>query len=157
MRSLVLLAAVALCGAACSGDDPAGDAERFCGEVQVNTAELVTAPASAAAVDDFLDEYRRIGELAPLSIEPHWQALVLNYETASTVEPQDPESVQRVVARAVRDRALCGGSQGLAAHQLQRRHRPAVDRRSAGSPADDNVSTDGVDVSRRRGSRRDGS
>ncbi len=66
----------------------------------MNTAELVTPPASADEIDGYLDEYRRIGELAPLSIEPHWQALVLNYETASTVEPQDPESVQRVVARA---------------------------------------------------------
>ena len=35
-----------------------------------------------------------------MAIEPHWQALVLNYETASTVDPADPESVQRVVHRA---------------------------------------------------------
>jgi hypothetical protein len=100
VRSVALLVSVALCGAACSGDDPVGDAERFCGEVQANTAALVTAPASADEVDGFLDEYRRIGELAPLAIEPHWQALVLNYETASTVEPADPESVQRAVGRA---------------------------------------------------------
>lgn len=100
MRSAVPLLALALLGAGCGGDDSAGDAERFCGAVQANTARLVTAPASADEIDGYLDEYRRIGELAPLSIEPHWQALVLNYETASTVEPQDPESVQRVVARA---------------------------------------------------------
>ena len=100
MRSVTLLGAVALVGAACSGGDPSGDAERFCGEVQANTAALVTAPASEDEIDGFLDEYRRIGELAPLAIEPHWQALVLNYETASTVEPADPESVQRAVGRA---------------------------------------------------------
>ena len=137
MRSVALLLAVAVLGAACSGGDAAGDAERFCGEVQANTAKLVTAPASADEIDGYLDEYRRIGELAPLAIEPHWQALVLNYETASTVEPEDPESVQRVVGAGLRDRTLSRGGQGLAARQLQRRHRPGVDDRPAGSPADD--------------------
>ena len=100
MRSIILLGAVAVLGAACSGGEPSGDAERFCGEVQANTAQLVTAPATEDEIDGFLDEYRRIGELAPLAIEPHWQALVLNYETASTVEPADAASVQRAVGRA---------------------------------------------------------
>ena len=100
MRSLALLGAVALVGGACTGSDPSGDGERFCGEVQANTAALVGAPASEDDVDRFLNEYRRIGELAPLAIEPHWQALVLSYETASTVEPDDPESVQRAVGQA---------------------------------------------------------
>ena len=34
--------------------------------------------------------------------ESAWDALVVNYETASTVDPGDPESLQRVVAQAVR-------------------------------------------------------
>ena len=42
----------------------------------------------------------RIADVAPLAIEPHWQALVLNYETASTVDPTDPASTQRAYARA---------------------------------------------------------
>jgi hypothetical protein len=100
MRSITLLGAAALLGAACGGGEPPGDSERFCGEVQANSAALTTAPATEDEIDGFLDEYRRIGELAPLAIEPHWQALVLNYETASTVEPEDPESVQRAVGRA---------------------------------------------------------
>ena len=144
--SIALLGAVALVGAACSGDDSSGDAERFCGEVQANTAALVTAPASADEIDGFLDEYRRIGELAPLAIEPHWQALVLNYETASTVEPADPESVQRAVGRGLRDRALGRRRQGLAARQLQRRPRPGGDDRAAGSAA----AADDVSADRRR-------
>ena len=47
-----------------------------------------------------MDTYRRIGDDAPLAIEPHWQALVINYETASTVDVADPESVQRALAQA---------------------------------------------------------
>ena len=40
--------------------------------------------------------------VAPLAIEQEWGDLVVNYETASTVDPGDPESVQRVVETAVR-------------------------------------------------------
>ena len=83
----------------CSDDGP-GDAERFCGEVQANTAALVASPATVADIDAYLDLYRRIGELAPLAIEPHWEALILSYETASTVDPADPESVQAAIRRA---------------------------------------------------------
>jgi hypothetical protein len=117
MRSVALLGVVAMLGAACSGGAPEGDAGRFCGEVQANTAALVTTPATEEDIDPFLDEYRRIGELAPLAIEPHWQALVLNFETASTVEPDDPESVQRAVGRAyATERSAVAVKEWLVAH-----------------------------------------
>jgi hypothetical protein len=93
------LAAVVGLLAGCSEDGP-GDAARFCGEVQEHATELLTPPATLADVDGFLALYRRIGDVAPLTIEPHWQALVLNYETASTVDPTDPASTQRAYARA---------------------------------------------------------
>jgi len=95
----VVLAAAALT-AGCSQDD--GDADQFCSQVVANQDAILTAPATTADIDDFLSLYRRIGEVAPLPIEAEWDALVRNYETASTVEPGDPESVQRVVAQAVR-------------------------------------------------------
>jgi hypothetical protein len=103
-RSIGLLGAGALTAlgvlAAGCGDDGPGDTARFCGEVQAHTSELVTAPATLDDVEQFLDLYRRIGAVAPLAIEPHWQALLLDYETASTVDPTDPESVQDAVTRA---------------------------------------------------------
>ena len=71
---------------ACDDDGP-GDTARFCAEVQDNLGALVTPPATLDEVDEFLDLYRRVGDDAPLAIEPHWQALVLAYETASTVDP----------------------------------------------------------------------
>lgn len=85
----------------CGGGGSAGDAERFCGEVQANTRAIVRPRLRTAAdIDGLLTLYRELGELAPLAIDADWDALVLNYETASTVAPSDPDSVQRAVARA---------------------------------------------------------
>ncbi len=91
--------AVGLLAAGC-GDDGPGDTARFCSAVQDNLAGLVTPPATLDDVDDYLALYRRIGDVAPLAIEPQWQALVTDYETASTVDPADPASVQRAAAQA---------------------------------------------------------
>jgi hypothetical protein len=104
-RSIVLVGACALVPlgllATSCGDDGPGDTARFCAEVQAHAGELTGGPA---ALDDdvgsYVDLYREIGRVAPLVIEPHWEALVRNYETASTVDMTDPESVQRTVAQA---------------------------------------------------------
>jgi hypothetical protein len=86
---------------ACGSGSSGGDAEQFCGEVKANTQAIVKPRVRTAEdVDTLLVLYRDLGELAPLAIEADWDALILNYETASTVEPTDPESVQRVAARA---------------------------------------------------------
>jgi hypothetical protein len=92
-------AAVALLLSACDGNDGAGDAERFCAQVQVNAAQL-TQPNLQFSDDigPLLDLYRDIGELAPLAIEPEWNQLISAYETASTVVPGDPESEQIALA-----------------------------------------------------------
>jgi hypothetical protein len=82
-----------------NGNDNAGSAERFCGEIQVSAA-LLTQP-NLQFEDDiqpFLDLYREIGKFAPLSIESEWDQLVSAYETASTVVPGDPESQQTALA-----------------------------------------------------------
>lgn len=102
-RSPVALAAplavvVALVLAAC-GDDDAGNAGRFCGEIDVNKAAL-TNPALEFSddIEPLLTLYRDIGELAPLAIEQEWDQLVAAYETASTVVPGDEESEQEALA-----------------------------------------------------------
>jgi hypothetical protein len=99
VASLAVATAVLL--TACGSGSSAGDAERFCGEVKDNTQAIVKPRLKTAEdVDTLLALYRDLGDLAPLAIDADWDALVLNYETASTVEPTDPESVQRVAARA---------------------------------------------------------
>ena len=103
IRELVASLAVATAAllTACGSGSSAGDAERFCGEVKANTPAIVKPRIRTAEdVDTLLALYRDLGDLAPLAIDADWEALILNYETASTVEPTDPESVQRVAARA---------------------------------------------------------
>lgn len=94
-------AAVAIAGllGACTGDGGAGNAERFCGEVQLNAAQLTQPNLQFSDdIEPLLDLYRSIGELAPLAIEPEWSQLITAYETASTVVPGDPESEQVALA-----------------------------------------------------------
>jgi hypothetical protein len=103
-RSIALVGAGTLLSlgvlATSCGDDGPGDTARFCAEVQEHTAELTTRPATLDDVDGFVELYRRIGRVAPLAIEPHWQALTLNYETASAVDTSDPESMENARAQA---------------------------------------------------------
>lgn len=80
---------------ACGGGQDGGNAERFCGEIQVNAAQLTRPDLRFEDdVDPFLDLYRRIGDLAPLAIEQEWNQLTAAYETASTVVPGDADSEQ---------------------------------------------------------------
>lgn len=102
MRTHFIAASVAsvLVLAACGGDTST-NAERFCGEIEANSAELFSPEIdSATEIGPLLDLYRTIGRFAPLSIEADWDQLVLNYETADTVVPGDPESVQAATAQA---------------------------------------------------------
>jgi len=81
------------------GDDDAGSAERFCGEIAANKDGL-TVPVLEFSddIEPLLELYRGIGELAPLSIQQEWNQLVSAYETASTVVVDDPESQQAAAA-----------------------------------------------------------
>ncbi|MDX2380550.1 MAG: hypothetical protein QNM02_12435 [Acidimicrobiia bacterium] len=91
--------APALALAACSGGGDGPSAERFCGEIDENR-ELLTDPQINAPTDiePFLDLYREIGEVAPLSIDREWRQLIAAYETASTVVPGDQDSEQLALA-----------------------------------------------------------
>ena len=103
----VVIALVLVSLAGCGGDDGAGDAERFCGEVAKNKKAL-TSPdfASAqdpnAAIESLLDEYRRIGEFAPLEIEEEWSQLISAYEMAAVVDPDDGQTEQEALASIFR-------------------------------------------------------
>jgi hypothetical protein len=95
----VLAGAVIL--ATCGSEDDGGDTQSFCAKVAANVADIVTPPlANEDDVDDTLDLYRDLADAAPIAIEEEWRDLLLNVETASTVVPEDPESVQRTVAVA---------------------------------------------------------
>jgi hypothetical protein len=103
---LALLALTALAvvgGTACGGGDDgvASDPERFCGEAIAQQETIVAPPLSTEEeLDATLDFYRLMGQLAPVAIAEEWNVLVETLETASTIEPADPESAQRVATAA---------------------------------------------------------
>ncbi len=100
-RSVALLTAGAVAGiglSACGG--PTRSAGDFCGELAANQAALVAPIATPADIEATLALYRRLAEEAPLAIEEEWETLVVNLETADTVDPADPESVQRAANAA---------------------------------------------------------
>jgi hypothetical protein len=76
------------------GDGPATTA----GYCQMVTANLSTlqSPIIATEVDvsDTIGLYEQIARSAPLSVAPEWDTLTESLRTASTVDPNDPDSVQ---------------------------------------------------------------
>lgn len=115
-RTAVVVAASVLATAALAGcGDDGPDAGRFCGEIVAHRDELVDPQlAFADDVEPLLALYREIGDLAPLAIEQDWDQLILNYETAATVVPGDPETEQRAIEVALRsERAAASVSRWL--------------------------------------------
>lgn len=91
--ALVAAPALALAVAAC-GSSPTR-AETYCGEVQTNVAVLESpAIQTQVDIDATLDLYRTLADDAPIAVQPEWQQLVESLQTAATVNPADPASVQ---------------------------------------------------------------
>ena len=95
-----ILAALWVSASACS-DGGSADAAEFCAEVDANKQAL-TAPKlrTDADVQGYVDLHRRLGELAPLAIEQEWDELTSLYETAATIDPDDPGSIEEAKARS---------------------------------------------------------
>lgn len=101
-----LLAAPALAGllwlSAC-GDDSDRSESNYCTQVGNHLDEL-NSPVIATTddVDRVVDAWRDVAAAAPLAVEPEWDIMVDNIETAATVDPNDPESMQLVADTARR-------------------------------------------------------
>lgn len=100
-------AAVALSiavGLAACGDDPTERSEsNYCTQVGNHLTDL-NAPVLGvpADIDRVIESWRTVARSAPLAIEAEWDTMVNNLETAATVEPNDPASMQRVADTARR-------------------------------------------------------
>lgn len=98
---ICVIVAIVTSATSCGNESSAGDAQRFCGEIEANKAALTNPDLSwSDDIEPLLELYRSIGKFAPLAIEQEWQQLIVNYETASTVVPGDDESLQRALAVA---------------------------------------------------------
>ena len=100
-RALAALA-LSIVGLAACGDDPTERSEsNYCTQVGNHLSDLnspvLTAPAD---IDRVIDSWRTVAKSAPLAVEAEWNTMVNNLETAATVDPNDPASMQRVADSA---------------------------------------------------------
>lgn len=75
--------------------------EGYCTAVATHL-EILNSPDIDSGEDIFatLSVYRDVTAAAPVAIEPEWQDVLVGIETASTVDPEDPASVQLVADTA---------------------------------------------------------
>lgn len=101
-RLLIAGAAVLPCGLAACGSDSAERSEvNYCTQVGKHLVDLnATAIATDSDVSRVLGAWRSVANAAPIAIEAEWSAMVRNVETAATVDPNDPASMQRVADTA---------------------------------------------------------
>ncbi|HAP74783.1 MAG TPA: hypothetical protein DCR14_01715 [Acidimicrobiaceae bacterium] len=98
---LLATLAIALVATACSDDDAQRSDGAYCTEVGNRLADLNTpALATDDDIERVLDSWRAVAAAAPLAVQPDWEVVVDNMETAATVDPNDPESVQRMADAA---------------------------------------------------------
>lgn len=87
--------------AAC-GDDPDQRSEsNYCTQVGNHLTELNSPTiAQPGDIDRVVDAWRAVAQSAPLAIEAEWDVMMNNLETAVTVDPADPASMQEVADTA---------------------------------------------------------
>ena len=86
---------------ACGGDAKQRTEANYCTQVGNHLTDL-NSPAITedADIDRVLSSWRTVARSAPLAIEAEWDTMVANLETAVTVDPNDPTSMQRVADTA---------------------------------------------------------
>ena len=96
-----VLAGGLITGAAACRDDDGGDTAAFCGQIREHLDELRAVPQTEQDVESLIALWKDVGNDAPLSIEPDWQAHVLLYETVWDPEIlTDDEKAEEAYARA---------------------------------------------------------
>ncbi|MEI7547247.1 MAG: hypothetical protein WCK21_04215 [Actinomycetota bacterium] len=100
--TLVITAAACLSAvSACSGDATQRTEAHYCTEVGNHLTDLNSPTiATPADIDRLLNSWRAVSKAAPIAIEPEWNIVVAAIETAATVVPADPASVQKVADTA---------------------------------------------------------
>jgi len=93
--SLIASVCAATTLVACGGDPMQRTEERYCTEVGNHLAELATPVlATDSDIDDTIDAWRTVSRSAPVAVQAEWETVVEAMETAATIDPADPDSVQ---------------------------------------------------------------
>lgn len=101
-RIIALAAAALPLGLVACGDDANQRSEaNYCTQVGNHLTDL-NSPAITrdADIDRVLKAWRTVARSAPLAIEAEWDTMMANLETAVTVDPNDPASMQHVADTA---------------------------------------------------------
>ena len=100
---LVAVALGTLGLAACDRGGRGGDTASFCADVDHNIDYLRFADfQNLDQVDTVIDLYTKIGDNAPLEIEPDWDAIVLELRTVRDTDLTDAHAVEEMYARIYR-------------------------------------------------------
>ena len=87
--------------AACGGDAAQRTEANYCTVVGEHLVDLSQPTISTPAdVKRVLNAWKAVSATAPLAVQPEWEAVIRSMETAATVDPNDPASVQKVADTA---------------------------------------------------------
>jgi len=81
--------------------DKTNSATNFCRQLDKELAGLSSPLTSQSDVDVMVARYRRLGEVAPLSVSKDWQALTSVMQDAAKVDPNDQEAMEKFAAEAL--------------------------------------------------------
>lgn len=86
---------------ACGGDASDRSEANYCTQVGNHLTDL-NSPSIAADgdIDRVVGAWRTVSKSAPIAVQAEWEAMVTNLETAITVDPADPVSMQLVADTA---------------------------------------------------------
>ncbi len=88
---------------ACSDNADQRSEANYCTQVGNHLTDLNSPTITADSdIDRVLGAWRTVSKSAPLAVQAEWETMVANLETAITVEPNDPASMQLVADTARR-------------------------------------------------------
>lgn len=101
MLSIAALAATGVSVAACSDDADQRSESAYCGQIAAHLADLNSPPITTSSdIGRVLSAWRAVAAAAPVAVDTEWETMVESIETAITVDPDDPESLQKVADTA---------------------------------------------------------
>lgn len=101
LRALALLALTLGAVNACDNDADQRSEANYCTQVGNHLTELNSPTiADDGDIDSVLEAWRAVSQSAPLAVQAEWDTMVTNLETAITVDPSDPASMQLVADTA---------------------------------------------------------
>jgi hypothetical protein len=100
-RTLALTGAALLAAVAACGGDDGTRAERFCDRLREDQSVLSGLPPTPDGMDQVVEAYTNVGEVAPLAVEEDWGVITSVVTAAAEVDPDDPVAVEQVRANAL--------------------------------------------------------